>query len=410
MRAGKVIGAALAVMVAAALVLAWQAPPVAAAGQQAGSQDQQVKQTVKPKVADETVKKEAVEKQTVTVYQRGTGEPVTVTVQKEPGQAPKVMTHVVQGEPILAALGGGPRLGIQIRDVTKEDVTKFKLPSQHGVAVEEVTKESAAEKAGVKAGDVVVQFDGENVRSAAQLTRLVRESVAGRPVKMSVVREGKRVDLDVAPAEAEGALDLAIAGGRMPEIERRMQVMPEGPQVYRFERRAPAPGQPVPAPGGNFQWEERTPAPGQPVPPGQAFRWRQGAPMPLPEGDVLQWFGEGGGPGNFTFMMSRGRLGVNVQELTPELAAYFGVKDGLLVNSVQADTPAAKAGIKAGDVIGSVNGKAVATPNELVKELSDKEGEVTIGVTRDKKPLSLKATLEPRKAPARRTAIVGRPA
>ena len=50
---------------------------------------------------------------------------------------------------------------------------------------------------------------------------------------------------------------------------------------------------------------------------------------------------------------------MNVQELTPELAAYFGVKDGLLVNSVQADTPAAKAGIKAGDVIGTVNGKAV---------------------------------------------------
>jgi serine protease Do len=132
--------------------------------------------------------------------------------------------------------------------------------------------------------------------------------------------------------------------------------------------------------------------------------------MPLPEGDVLQWFGEGGEPGNLTFMLSRGRLGVNVQELTPELAAYFGVKDGLLVNSVQADTPAAKAGIKAGDVIGSVNGKAVATPNELVKELADKDGEVTIGVTRDKKPLPLKATLEPRKAPARRTVVVGRPA
>ena len=48
-----------------------------------------------------------------------------------------------------------------------------------------------------------------------------------------------------------------------------------------------------------------------------------------------------------------GRLGVNVQELTPELAAYFGVKDGVLVSAVQADTPAAKAGLKAGDVITS---------------------------------------------------------
>jgi serine protease Do len=130
--------------------------------------------------------------------------------------------------------------------------------------------------------------------------------------------------------------------------------------------------------------------------------------MPVPEGDALQFFGDGAS--NFVFSMGRGRLGVNVQELTPDLAAYFGVKDGLLVSAVQADTPAAKAGIKAGDVIGSVNGKTVLSPAELVRELADKDGEVTIGLTRDKKALSLKATLEPRKAPARRAIVVGRPA
>ena len=236
------------------------------------------------------------------------------------------------------------------------------------MAVEVVTKESAAEKAGVKAGDVVVQFDGENVRSAAQLTRLVRETVAGRTVKMGVVRDGKRMDLDVAPAEAENMFDLAVAGERMRNLERHLEVVPE-----------------------------------------RTMRWQQRTPMPAPEGDVMPFFGEGGA-GNFVFSMGRGRLGVNVQELTPDLAAYFGVKDGLLVNSVQADTPAAKAGLKAGDVIGSVNGKAVLSSSELVKELADKEGEVTIGVTRDKKALSLKATLEPRKAPARRAVVVGRPA
>jgi serine protease Do len=293
MRAGKTIGVAVAVLAAGALAMLWQAPHVAAAGQQAEKQ--------------------------------------------------KVMTHMIQGEPMIAALGGGPRLGIQIRDLGKEDLAKFKISSQNGVVVDEVMKDSAAEKAGVKTGDVVVQFDGENVRSAAQLTRLVRETVSGRTVKMGVMRDGKRMDLDVAPAEAESVF---------------------------FER-------PAPPPGGSFTWEERVPSPGA---------------------------------GNFVFSMGRGRLGVNVQELTPELAAYFGVKDGLLVNGVQADTPAMKAGIKAGDVIGTVDGKAVASSDELIKELAGKEGEVTIGVTRDKKALSLKATLEPRKAPARRPVVVGRPA
>ena len=377
MRARKAIGAALAVLVAAALATLWQAPPVAAAGQDAGIQGQQAE---KPKV----------EKQTVTVYKRSGGEPVTVTVQAEPGQEPRVMTHRVQGEPLVAALGGGPRLGVQIRDLGKDDAAKFKLPSQNGVAVEEVTKDSAAEKAGVKTGDVVVQFDGENVRSAAQLTRLVRESVAGRAVKMGIVRDGKRMDLDVAPAEAENVFNLAIGPERLESLEKELESSGERIQQFRFQER---PG--TPEPGGAMRWKQRVPGP---------------MPMPAPEGEALQWFGEGGAGGNYIFMQGRGRLGVNVQELTPELAAYFGVKDGLLVNSVQADTPAAKAGFKAGDVIGSVNGKTVATPAELVKELADKDGEVTVGLTREKKALSLKATLEARKAPARRTVIVGRPA
>jgi serine protease Do len=367
MRAGKTIGGALAVMVGAALATLWQAPAVAAAGQQAASQNQQA----------ETPK---VEKRTVTVYKQNSGgEPVTVTVQAEPGQAPKVMMRGMQAEPMFAAIADGPRLGVEIRDLGKEDLAKFKLTSQNGVAVEQVTKESAAEKAGVKAGDVVVQYDGENVRSAAQLTRLVRESVAGRTVKLGIVRDGKRMDLDVAPAEAENVFNMAVAPGR-----------PERGQMFSY----------------------RTPAPGEMPPPGGTFEWRQGTPAPMPRPDIetFRWFGSGDAPGNLVYLQSRGRLGVNVQELTPELAAYFGVKDGLLVNSVQDETPAAKAGIKAGDVIGSVNGKAVVTPAELVKELADKEGEVTIGITRDKKALSLKAALEPRKTPARRTIVVGRPA
>jgi membrane-associated protease RseP (regulator of RpoE activity) len=344
MRAGKTIGVALAVLVAGALGTIWQSPGVAAEGRQTGSQNQEV-------------------------------------------EKPKVRTRSIQAEPLIAALGGGPRLGVQIRDVGKDDLAKFKLSSQNGVVVDEVMKDSAAEKAGVKAGDGVVQYDGENVRSAAQMTRLVRETAAGRTVKMGVVRDGKRMDLDVAPAEAESTFDVMIdREGLRGEIEKELQTVPEHGQVYRFERRAP--GQPTP-PGGTLRWQPRTPL--------------------VPEGDVLQWFGEGG-TGNLLFMQGRGRLGVNVQELTPELAAYFGVKDGLLVNSVQADTPAAKAGIKAGDVIGTVNGKPVASASELVKELADKEGEVIIGVTRDKKALSLKASLEPRKAPARRALVVGRPA
>ena len=51
-----------------------------------------------------------------------------------------------------------------------------------GVVIEDVEAESPAQKAGFKAGDIVVEFDGERVRSTRQFTRLVQETAAGRSV------------------------------------------------------------------------------------------------------------------------------------------------------------------------------------------------------------------------------------
>ena len=97
-----------------------------------------------------------------------------------------------------------------------------------------------------------------------------------------------------------------------------------------------------------------------------------------------------------------GRLGANVQELSGDLFAYFGVKNGVLVASVANDSPAAKAGLKAGDVITAVDGRSVATTAELIRALGDSNTarEVALAVVRDKKELTLKAKLEAVKAPA----------
>ena len=85
---------------------------------------------------------------------------------------------------------------------------------------------------------------------------------------------------------------------------------------------------------------------------------------------------------------SRGRLGVQVETLCDQLAEYFGVKGGgVLVSTVTADSPAQKAGLKAGDVITAVNGTAVRDAGELVEELREAGdgGEVRLDIVRDKK-------------------------
>ena len=71
--------------------------------------------------------------------------------------------------------------------------------------------------------------------------------------------------------------------------------------------------------------------------------------------------------------VTRSWMGVIIQELTPQLAEEFRVKEGVLIGDVVPDTPAQKAGIKRGDVVVAVDGKEVKTPNELRRQILEKK-------------------------------------
>ncbi|HEY8548506.1 MAG TPA: PDZ domain-containing protein [Vicinamibacterales bacterium] len=258
---------------------------------------------------------------------------------------------IARGEgPVEVSRWGGSKLGASVRDVDRADVSREKLPAETGAVVEEVTGDSPASKAGLKAGDVILEFDGQPVRSARQLERLVDETPAGRTVKMAVQRNGARVDLEVTPEASRFAWRGRELGPfdperDLPEVRRRLErALPRAERQLR--RRLPA---------YDFDFDFDLMVPGRP------------------------------------------RLGVQVQELSGDLPGYFGVKSGVLVAGVDADSPAAKAGLKAGDVITAVNGQSVDSPMELRREINRVEGKTAqLSVTRDRKAMDVKVELPER--------------
>ena len=246
--------------------------------------------------------------------------------------------------------------GARIGATVTTDESKDANP---GVILETVDPGGPADKAGIKGGDVVTDFDGERVRSVRHFLRLVQETTPGRSVPVVLSRAGQRVTVTVTP---ERAADVRVFGD---DFSMR----------YLETPRAIAP---VP------------PAPPSPPSPARAPRPPSAFATPAP----FEFLGR--------FLNTR-RLGITIEDLDTQLAEYFGVKEGVLVKSVAADSVGAKAGLKAGDVITSVNGRKVYDSSDVTRALERTEdnGEVTIEITRDKKTQSLKGKLEPRDTAAR---------
>jgi serine protease Do len=112
---------------------------------------------------------------------------------------------------------GGGYLGVSLGDIAADDVKRLGLADERGALVSDVVEDSPAARAGLKAGDVIVGFEGETVRSAAHLSRLVRETPAGRSVDLAYLRAGARQEARVAlgeprPRAFPGMEDFKIEG------------------------------------------------------------------------------------------------------------------------------------------------------------------------------------------------------
>lgn len=236
---------------------------------------------------------------------------------------------------------GGGFLGVYGEDINNENMGRYRLNQARGVGITRVVADSPAEKAGLRKDDVILRLDGENVTSVRKLNRLVSEIAPDHSVKITISRNG---------AEQE----LTATMGKRSQTSRARDLFSGEPRAWKFE-------------------------------------------SPLFDRDKfneLNKLNDNNNDLHFFFSNSR-RIGVSTVELTKQLADYFGVPagKGVLVTSVVEDGPAAKAGVKAGDVITAVDGQEVDSPSDVSRVISSKkEGDVTLTVIRNKSQQTFRVT------------------
>ena len=234
----------------------------------------------------------------------------------------------------------GGFLGVHAENINRENMGRYHINQVRGVGVTQVVKDSPAEKAGLRKDDVILRIDGESVNSVRKLNRLVSEMAPDHSVKITVSRGG-----------AEQEVTATIGKRNNFSVAQQFHGVPK-----------------------SWKWE------------GDPKVWKFEGPL------LDRDFNNG----DFTFMLGNSRrIGVSTMALTKQLADYFGITGarGVLVTSVIEGSPAAQAGVRAGDVITAVDGEAVDSSGELARVINrKKEGEVALTIIRNKAQQSIRVT------------------
>ena len=250
--------------------------------------------------------------------------------------------------------GNGSYLGVQTREVTKENFSKMGLREVRGVAVEKVVEGSPAAAAGLREGDVIVRFNGDDVTSGRKLSRLVSEVSPDHQARLTVVRGG--VEQEITATIGKSPVSSFENGNfkfDFPDGVGKIDL----DKFKSLEKLGDLRGL------DNFK-----------MPDLEKFKTGEFPKMwNLPDGE------------SFTWSSNNGRqIGVSVYPLTKQLGDRYGVQNGLIINTVRENSAAAKAGLKAGDIIVDVDGKTVANELDLIRLVNEKkEGSITIALMRD---------------------------
>jgi C-terminal processing protease CtpA/Prc len=256
----------------------------------------------------------------------------------------------------LASSGAAPArgaqgyLGVDVRDVNADQLGALKLREARGAEIILVDHDAPAGKAGLREHDVVLQMNGQAIEGQEQIRRMLHDSPPGKTVVLVVSRDGQQVTVTTQMANRE-------------EVER-----------HAWEQHLTVP-EPQPSPSDNLAGDYTGPAS-----PAPALR--------------------GGNSFIGTMLMNPSYTGAMLEKMSSQLADYFGVPAGagLLVRSVEPYSPAALAGMHAGDVVVRADTKQVTSTGDWSKAIKNSHGKpLTIVVLRDKKEQTLTLTPDGKK-------------
>ena len=248
-------------------------------------------------------------------------------------------------------------LGVDIRDVTDDQIAPLKLKDIHGAEIVSIDHDGPACKAGLHLHDVILQMNGTIIEGEEQLRRMLRETPAGRLVTFIISRDGQQQTISTQLANREEV-------GRQAWEQR--YIVPEPPDSSSSSAYIHS--------GNGF------------------FKSSPSAATGALKG-THNLIGT-------TLIVSSSYTGAKLEVMGPQLAEFFGAQGsaGLLVRSVDPNSPAAAAGLKAGDVVVKVNSVPVASAADWSKTVHENRGRpVNVLVIRDKKELTLTLTPDEKK-------------